>query len=65
MVDIERIPPERARQHMAANSALFICAYESEEKCQQHRLAGAISLREFQARLPGIARNQELIFYCA
>jgi hypothetical protein len=65
MADLERIPPERARQHMAANGALLVCAYDSKEKCQQNYLTGAISLSELQSRLQGMARNQEIIFYCA
>ena len=29
MADIERISPERARQHVAMNAALLVCAYEA------------------------------------
>jgi len=28
-------------------------------------LEGAISLAEFQRRLPSLSRDQEIVFYCA
>lgn len=65
MANVERVFPERVRQHMAANSALLVCAYDSEEKFRQNHLEGAISLATFKSRLHTIPQDCEIIFYCA
>jgi hypothetical protein len=65
MANVERIFPERVRQHMGANSALLVCAYDSEEKFRQNHLEGAISLAAFKSRLHTIPQDREIIFYCA
>ena len=65
MADIERISPQQALRHIAEKAALLVCAYDSEEKFQQNRLLGAVSLSEFHSRVPGLSRDQEIIFYCA
>jgi hypothetical protein len=57
MANIERTHPERARQHTAANSALLVCAYDSEERFRQNHLEGAISLAAFKSRLHTIPKT--------
>ncbi len=64
MAEIRRVKPEEARQKTQSGEALFVCAYESEELCGRLRLEGALTLGELNARLPGIAREQQIIFYC-
>ncbi len=64
MAEIRRVKPEEARQRARTGEALFVCAYESEEMCGRMRLEGALTLGELNSRLPGIAREQEIIFYC-
>lgn len=44
---------------------LLVCAYEDEAKCRQLNLDGAMSLRAFQARVPTLAKDQDIVFYCA
>ncbi|MBX3161771.1 MAG: ArsR family transcriptional regulator [Deltaproteobacteria bacterium] len=61
----ERIDLETARDHIASAGALLVCAYESPEKCRDNHIGGAITLQELQAREARLARDQELIFYCA
>jgi len=48
-----------------ASGALLVCAYDDDEKWQQNHLAGAIALADFREREASLARNQEIIFYCA
>jgi rhodanese-related sulfurtransferase len=65
MTEPERISPEEAHQKLKAGGALLVCAYEDEEKFKKMRLEGAISLAEFKLKLPSLAKDQEIVFYCA
>ena len=47
------------------SDALLVCAYESQEKCEKHRLEGAITLTELKSKESELSTGQELIFYCA
>ena len=60
-----RISPQEARQKLTAGQALLVCAYDDADKFKTHHLEGALSFSEFRSRLPGLAKNQEMIFYCA
>jgi rhodanese-related sulfurtransferase len=60
-----RISAEETRQRVSVGSALLVCAYDDEEKFKNNHLQGAISLSEFKSRMPSIAQDQEVIFYCA
>ena len=60
-----RISPQEARQKVTARHALLVCAYDDADKFTTHHLEGALSFSEFRSRLPGLAKNQEMIFYCA
>lgn len=63
---IERITPHQARDHMrSGDSALLVCAYDSEEQFRQNHLEGAIDLESFAAQADTISRDREIIFYCA
>jgi hypothetical protein len=64
MAEVKRVKPEEARQKVQRGEALFACAYDSEELCGGMRLEGAITLGELNSRLAGIAKAQEIIFYC-
>ena len=62
----ERISPRHAHEHRESDSnALLVCAYDSEQKLQQNRLEGAISLDQFRSRVDSLSRDREVIFYCA
>ncbi len=65
MVDPIRITPEEVRQKVKSGSSLLVCAYDDEAKFARFHLEGAISLAEFESRLPALEKSQELIFYCA
>ena len=60
-----RISPQEARQKVAAGQALLVCAYDDADKFKANHLEGALSFPELRSRLPGLAKNQEMIFYCA
>jgi hypothetical protein len=62
--EIERVTPDEARQLMAEGGVL-VCAYEDEQKCQQLRLDGALTLGELQSRKSSLAKDTPVIFYCA
>ena len=62
---VERIDPAEARQHVQSGRALLVCSYDDVAKVEQHRLEGAMSLREFRARAASLPRDKEIIFYCA
>jgi hypothetical protein len=49
----------------AGEPLLLVCAYESEAKCREAALAGAISYSDYQGRRASLPRETELIFYCA
>lgn len=65
MAEIIRISPEETRRKVNLGSALLVCAYDDEQKCKHLQLQGAISLTEFKSRLFSVAKDDEIIFYCA
>lgn len=65
MVQPTRISAEETRRRVSAGSALLVCAYDDDEKFKNNHLQGAISFNEFKSRLPQMAKDQEIIFYCA
>jgi len=65
MTEPTRISPQEAREKVAADAALLVCAYDDEDKFKNNTLEGAISFSEFQSRLPSLSVDHEIIFYCA
>jgi len=63
MLEPERISPTEVREKLKAGKALPVCAYDDESKFKMMRLQGAISFNEFKSKLPGLAKNQEIVFY--
>lgn len=64
MAEVRRMKPQDVRRKVQAGEALFVCAYDNEEMCGRMRLEGAMTLGELNSRLPGLAREQEIVFYC-
>ena len=64
MSNITRVSAIDVRDRVASGDALLVCAYDSDDKFMANRLEGAISLSEFQSRLPGLSKETELVFYC-
>jgi hypothetical protein len=65
MSEVSLVTAADAHQRVKNNSALLVCAYDSDDKFNNVHLEGAIALSEFQSKLEAIDRTQEIIFYCA
>jgi len=65
MAEPKRITPEEVHHKLKAGKVLLVCAYEDEAKFKKVQLQGAISLNEFKSKLPSLAKDQEVVFYCA
>ena len=62
---VQRISPLDAQDHAETNpDMMLVCAYDTTEKFRKNVLDGAISIKEFQARVDLIPKNREIIFYC-
>lgn len=62
---VPRITPEDARRKVQDGKALLVCAYAEPEKFTKNHLQGAISRQEFESRVTNLAKETEIIFYCA
>jgi hypothetical protein len=60
-----RIDPGQARREIASGNALFVCAYDDEERWRKYRLPEALSLTELKVKEAALPKDQEIIFYCA
>ncbi len=65
MIDPIRISPKEARKKIQSGDALFVCAYDSDEKFNSMHLDGAISFKEFSGQSGSLPKDQQIIFYCA
>ena len=65
MQEVERLSPQVVFRKTAMEGAILVCAYDSAEKFIKYALGGAVSLPDLRAMLPALAKEQELIFYCA
>jgi uncharacterized protein (TIGR02284 family) len=63
---VDRISAHQAHRQLTTDTdALLVCAYDDAEKFRANHLAGAISLDDFKSREDSIAKNRQIIFYCA
>ncbi|MGO9015012.1 MAG: rhodanese-like domain-containing protein [Dissulfurispiraceae bacterium] len=65
MIEPIRILPEETRKKVLAGTAIFVCAYDDEEKFRNMHLEGAISFNAFKSNVASMPREQEIVFYCA
>jgi rhodanese-related sulfurtransferase len=65
MAEVIRISPKEVSKKVTSGAAFLVCAYDDEKKFKQFHLEGAISLSEFQLKLPFLNKDHEIIFYCA
>jgi len=65
MIEPIRISPEETRKKVLDGTAIFVCAYDDEEKFRKMHLEGAVSFSAFKSKFPSLSREQEIIFYCA
>jgi len=60
---VPRISPREAHERVERRGALLVCAYRAE-KCHGTHLVGAITLEQLESRIPTLAADQEIIFFC-
>jgi hypothetical protein len=60
-----RINAEEVYRKLKSSDAIFVCAYDSDEKYQIFRIEDSIPFSQFKTMLPSIPKTQEIIFYCA
>ena len=65
VIDAPRISPQDTYRQVTSGQAILVCAYADEKQCSTMMLQGAISLKEFESRLPNLKKDQPIIFYCA
>ena len=65
MQEAIRVSPEEAYQKATTGSAKLVCAYEDEMKCKKVHLEDSITFKEFKSQRFSLAKDQEIIFYCA
>jgi hypothetical protein len=65
MSDAVRISATEIRARVQSGEAMLVCAYDSDDKFEAHHLEGAVSLAEFRSLLPTLAKDRELVFFCA
>ena len=60
-----RVTPQEIYPRVKSGEALLVCAYANEARCRNMQLEGSLTLQEFQARLPDLPKNREIVFFCA
>ncbi len=60
-----RISAEEAYKAVKFSDAIFVCAYESDDKYERYKIEDAIPFSKFKSLLPNIPKTREIIFYCA
>jgi hypothetical protein len=65
MADVPRIHVETAREQVRSGRALLVCAYDDEDKCSRMQLDGSMNLTAFRQRVPSLAKDQPVIFFCS
>jgi hypothetical protein len=60
-----RVSPVDIYQNVKSGKTLLVCGYDDDQKFKMIRLEGAISLNDFRSRLSNLAKNQDVVFYCA
>ncbi|MFP3869089.1 MAG: hypothetical protein ACLFUU_13215 [Desulfobacteraceae bacterium] len=62
---VPRVSPQEVYPQVKSGSSLLVCAYDSDDRCQDMQLEGALMPSEFKAQVPTLPKQQEIIFYCA
>ncbi len=65
MPEAPRVSPGYVHERLASGAdTLFVCAYDDPEKCRAIHLEGSLDMRQLEAKLPGVAKDREIVFYC-
>lgn len=65
MSDVARVSAIEIRKRVQTGDALLVCAYDSDAKFATFHLDGAISFSDFKSMVPTLAKDKELVFFCA
>ena len=65
MAEPKRVTSEEIYQRVKSRAVLLVCAYDDDAKFKRMQLQGAISINEFKSKVPSLAKDQEIVFYCA
>ncbi len=65
MPELVRVSPAEVYQKVKDGKTLLVCGYEDDAKFNQMHLEGAISFAEFKGKLASLAKDQDIVFYCA
>lgn len=65
MPNANRVSAEEIREEVVSGKTLLVCAYDDDAKFSRNHLEGAIPLSEFKARVPDMAVDDKIVFYCA
>lgn len=65
MSDAVRISATEVRARVKSGEALLVCAYDNDDKFKAHQLEGAVSLTEFKTLVTTLAKDREMVFFCA
>jgi hypothetical protein len=65
MSELIVITSDDAYMKVRSGAALLVCAYDDDERFVRFNLEGAISLKDFEAMIPELSKDREIIFYCA
>lgn len=60
---VERISPAAAKSAVEEEDAVMVCAYD-DDHCKPMQINGTLLRGEFEAKLPQMPKDQEIIFYC-
>ncbi len=60
-----RLSAEEVHRKLKSSDAIFVCAYDSDEKYEHVRIEDSIPFSQFKSMLPTIPKTKEIIFYCA
>jgi hypothetical protein len=60
-----RVSPVEIYQNVKSGKTLLVCGYDDDQKFKRLRLEGAISLNDLRSRLSNLAKDQDIVFYCA
>ena len=62
---VTRLAPAEVHRRVEADEAMLVCAYGSDDKFAAMKLEGAVPRSHFEEKLASIARDKEIVFYCA
>jgi hypothetical protein len=65
MANFELISAKQAYSDLANGDALLVNGYDDPQKWEGTRVPQAVSFMEFNSNLGKLAKDGEIIFYCA